>query len=325
MSDFFTEVFPNLFRIKVPLPGSPLHYLNSYVVRGTDRNLIVDTGYNSKICYDAIITALNCLEIDLNHTDIFVTHFHADHFGLVSKLKVSNTRVFFNRPEAELLKNWQGFGELMNKAKGHGLALAKLQKIFDDHPGSKFGIKWASEAKTLSDGQTLSYGNYTFTCIETPGHTPGHMCLYESNRKILISGDHILKEITPNIQCWHDDENPLKLYLRSLKRLRSFDVGLILPGHRPLFENMESRISELLSHHEHRFNEIKNILDENPKTAFETASKMKWDIQAPSWEEVPIVQQWFATGEALSHLRYLEVQREIIRRSTDEIVKFELR
>lgn len=318
------ELYPDLFSIRVPLPDSPLQYVNSYVIRAARRSLIIDTGFNCKASYNAITKGLTFLGIDLAHTDIFVTHFHADHFSLVPKLKTPTSRIYFNRPEAEILENWQGFGTMLDNAERQGFPSTKLQKALDAHPGSKFGVEWAPEAKLLSEGQELSYGRYTFTCVETPGHTLGHICLYESSQKIFISGDHVLKDITPNIQCWTDHENPLHRYMESLEKVRFLDVDLVLPGHRRRFNDLTARIDELISHHMDRLNEIRNILDKGPRTAFETAAKMNWDIQASNWDDFPIAQQWFATGEALSHLRYLEVNREIKAQSNGELIRFQL-
>ncbi len=318
------EVCPDLFCIKVPLPDSPLKYLNSYVVRTPSRNLIIDTGFNKKICFDTMMTGLNTLEIKLANTDIFITHFHADHFSLVPKLKTPTTRIFFNRPEAELLENWQGFGKMLENAGKQGFPKEKLKLALEAHPGSKFGVEWVPEVKILSEGQTLTYGDYTFTCVETPGHTLGHICLHETANKIFISGDHVLIDITPNIQCWKDDENPLKNYINSLEKIRDFDVDLVLPGHRRRFTDLKSRVDELISHHDERLDEICNILDKAPLSAYKVAAKMNWDIKASNWNEFPIAQQWFATGEALSHLRYLEEKKEISRHVIKKNVQFEL-
>jgi glyoxylase-like metal-dependent hydrolase (beta-lactamase superfamily II) len=270
-----------------------------------------------------MVNGLNTLGVDLADADIFVTHFHADHFSLVPKLKTPSTRIYFNRLEAELLENWQGFGAMLENADHNGFPKSMLKSALEEHPGSKFGVEWAPDATILSEGKTLTYGDYTFTCVETPGHTLGHICLYEANRKIFISGDHILIDITPNIQCWTDHENPLKNYMESLKKVRGFDVEFVLPGHRRLFTNLKSRADELISHHEDRLNEILNILDQGPKTAYETAKKMHWDIKALNWESFPIAQQWFATGEALSHLRYLEANGKINRRLVENKTQFE--
>ena len=104
-------------------------------------------------------------------TDIFVTHFHADHFSRIPKLKSSNTRIYFNRPDAEILENWQGFGSMMDQAGRHGFPASDLLETLEAHPGSKFGVQWIPEAAMLSDGQVLSFGDFNLTCIETPGHT----------------------------------------------------------------------------------------------------------------------------------------------------------
>ena len=318
------EICQDLFCIKVPLPDSPLKYLNSYVVRTPDRSLIIDTGFNTKVCQDAMMKGLNTLGIDLADADIFITHFHADHFGLVPKLKTRSTRVFFNRPEAELLENWEGFGTMIEFADHHGFPKTKLKPALEAHPGNKFGTEWLPMVNILSEGQILTYGGYSFTCVETPGHTLGHICLYEENRKIFISGDHVLIDISPNIQCWTDHENPLKSYMESLVKIRNFDVELVLPGHRRSFTTLGSRVDELILHHEERLNEVRNILDRGPKTAYETAGQMNWDIKAAGWNDFPIAQQWFATGEALSHLRYLEANGEITRQSIEKIIQFKL-
>ena len=268
------------------------------------------------------MNGLNTLGIDLANADIFVTHFHADHFSLVPQLKTPTTNVFFNRREMETLESWEGFETMIEIAHRHGFPKEKLQSALEAHPGSKFGDEWAPEVKVLTEKQELTYGDYTFTCIETPGHTYGHICLYEAAKKILISGDHVLIDITPNIQCLTDHENPLKSYIESLNKIREFEVDLVLPGHRRRFTDLASRVDELIAHHMERLNEIRNILNQGHKTAYETASLMHWDIKAANWGNFPIAQQWFATGEALSHLRYLEELKEIGRQSIGTYIKF---
>ena len=87
----------NLYRIIIPLPNSPLKDLNSYVIKGGDRNLIIDTGFNRTVCYEAMQQGLNELAIDLNRTDFMLTHMHADHTGLVERLATDSSRIFFSR------------------------------------------------------------------------------------------------------------------------------------------------------------------------------------------------------------------------------------
>ena len=79
------EIFPGLYRLKIPLPESPLKFLNSYIIKGPDKNLLIDTGLNRKECLEAMQDGLAKLKVDLKKTDIFITHLHADHFGLVGQ------------------------------------------------------------------------------------------------------------------------------------------------------------------------------------------------------------------------------------------------
>lgn len=307
------ELLPDLFRLKIPLPDSPLKYLNSYVVKGADRSLIIDTGLNRKECLDAMQAGLRSLNLDLEAADIFITHLHADHFGLVTKLATDTTQVYFSRPEKELIESWEGFGAMLIYAGHNGFPEDELQTALDKHPGAKYGSEWMPEMKLLEDGDEIRAGQYAFRCVATPGHTMGHICLYEPGKHILVAGDHILIDITPNIQCWSDTQNPLKHYLSSLDKVYDLKVDLTLPGHRRLIHNHQTRIEDLKRHHFERLSEVLSILKRGPLNAFRVASRMTWDIDSESWDQFPVAQKWFATGEAISHLRYLEEDGKLTR------------
>jgi glyoxylase-like metal-dependent hydrolase (beta-lactamase superfamily II) len=318
------EILPNLFRLKIPLPDSPLKYLNSYVIKGPDRNLIIDTGLNRRECLEAMQAGLGTLGIDLKASDIFITHLHADHFGLVTKLATDTSHVYFSRPEKELIESWEGFGPMIAYAGQNGFPENELQAALDKHPGAKFGSEWIPEMKLLEDGDEIRIGDYEFRCVVTPGHTMGHICLYEPDKKILVAGDHILIDITPNIQCWSDTQNPLKHYLASLEKVYSLKVELTLPGHRRLIENHQTRIEELKRHHADRLTEVLSILKAGAMNAFQVASQMTWDIDSESWDQFPVAQKWFATGEAISHLRYLEEEGQLVRNAGGKITLYGL-
>ncbi len=308
------ELFPGLYCIRVPLPKSPLKYLNSYVVKGDDRTLVVDTGFNHRDCLEVMQAGLAELNIDPYRTDYFITHLHADHFGLVHRLASKTSRIYFNRPDSELIESWEGFGPMIAYAGRNGFPEDELRSALENHPGHKHGSEWVPKLNIINDGDIFRIGPYRFACILTPGHSTGHMCLFDSSHKILIAGDHLLIDITPNIQCWSDDQNPLGQYLASLERVRELDVAHVLPGHRRRFSDHRRRIDELLQHHEDRLAETLAILRSGSKNAYDVASQMKWDIRSDSWAECPVTQRWFATGEVISHLRLLEEQGRIVRR-----------
>ena len=316
------EIQKDLFRIKVPLPETPLKYLNAYVVHSPERSLVIDTGLNHQQCLAALRAGLGRIGVDPARCDYFITHLHSDHFGLITRLATDDTRVYFNHPEAEIIENWQGFGPMLDYIGRNGFPLERLVSALEAHPGSKFGTDWVPPLQMLAEGDVLRVGGYAFECVETPGHTLGHTCLYEPRQRLFIAGDHILDGISPNIQCWAEGRNPLKQYLASLVKVRPLAVDLVLPGHRRLFTRFKDRIDELIAHHDHRLGEVLEILNEGPRSGYGVASRMTWDIQAPDWESFPVAQQWFATGEAMAHLRYLEEEEKIQRQVQNGVVRF---
>lgn len=304
------NVSDNLFRIEVPLVKNPLRAINAYVVTSGHRNLLVDTGMNRPECRHALEAGLRELGVDRAKTDFFITHFHADHLGLVTALARKDSRVYFNEPEARWIGAFtaQSFLEsLIKHAAASGFPEKRLENALKEHPGIKYSPREYPELTILSDGDIIEAGDYRFTCIHTPGHSPGHLCLHDPNKGIFISGDHVLEDITPNISAAMDDADMLGAYLESLDKVYDLDITLVLPGHRRTFSDCRARIRELKEHHQLREEEVLKILKTGTYTAYETAARMTWDF-ADSWEQFPMMQKWFAVGEAAAHLRHLEIR-----------------
>jgi glyoxylase-like metal-dependent hydrolase (beta-lactamase superfamily II) len=298
------EIAKDIYRIEIPLPGNPLKAVNSYVIKGRDRHLIVDTGMRRKECMETMRSGLDALDVDLVATDFFITHFHADHLGLVSELATADTKIYLNRIEADLTLS-DGLGQASKNASLQGFPEDELQNAVTGHPGSRFGPRLPLLFSQTHDGQAIEVGRYRLRCVETPGHSFSHTCLYAEGQGLLFSGDHVLMDITPNVQAWADNWNPLEEYLKSLERTAKLDVNLVLPGHRSVFADLRIRTEELREHHERREEEVRVILEGKEMTAYEVASKMTWDIPFESFDLFPLSQRWFATGEAVAHLVHL--------------------
>lgn len=310
----YEEILPDLFRIDIPLPKNPLKYLNSYVIRGKDRYLIIDTGMNREECRSAMFGGLEKLGVDLNRTDLFITHLHADHLGQAGVLATRTSKVYFNETEAKMIGHIRPSGQDFEETYfSHGFPKEEFKTAIAAHPAERY--KSSSENidfTPVKEGDAIEIGKYSFRCVSTPGHTPGHMCLYEAGKKILVAGDHILFDITPNIAWWPHFENPLKRYLESLKKIDSFDIALLLPAHRRLLKDHHKRIQELQEHHRLRLNEILTTLREGAKTSYQIAPHITWDLDADSWEEFPPIQKWFAMNETIAHVLYLEAEGSIL-------------
>ena len=305
------EILPNLYRTEIPLPQNPLKALNSYLIKGDGRFLIIDTGMNREECMSVMSDSLKQLGVDLKRTDFFITHLHADHLGLVSSLTTDTSTIYFNQPDASVFKDPNLWDKITAFTRTTGLSEDEIEMAMGRHPGRMYRPKGPLDFHILKEDDTIGIGDYLFRCVETPGHTRGHICLYEPNKKIFVSGDHILGDITPNISLLSRDGNPLQAYLESLDKVYPFDVRLVLPGHRTPFTDHRKRIEELKHHHQVRVNEVLSILERGKQNAVQIASQMTWDMTYDSWEEFPVQQKWFATGEAIAHLKYLEEQGKV--------------
>ena len=96
------QILPDLYRIEIPLPKSPLKSLNSYLIKGQGRFLIIDTGMNREECMHPMLLSLEKLDVDLKNTDFFITHMHVDHLGLVGNMATKESKIYFNEVEASL-------------------------------------------------------------------------------------------------------------------------------------------------------------------------------------------------------------------------------
>lgn len=307
----FEEVLPNIFRIEVPLPNNPLKSLNAYLVKGTSRHLLIDTGFNRSECWQALTDSLKQLGVHTDQLDIFVTHLHADHSGLAADLATSEKAtiwasagdaIFVNNSVKDNPVYWESW---FNDMQAHGCEKTMLDKLKSSHPAVIYAPEHAIAFSLAKEGDVLHYGNYDLHVLSTPGHTPDHLVLYMPSEKTLFSGDMILGDITPNISRWPGTQDSLGAYLKSLDRLESFDITCTLPGHRRIVHDTAARINALKKHHEVRLNEVLDILKGGAMVATDVASKMHWEMRFMTWDEFPPPQKWFATGEALAHLDHL--------------------
>ncbi len=302
-------------------PGTTVEVTYGNAVLNKTRSLVIDTGMNRKECLTALSASLKELNVKLSTTDFFITHLHTDHLGLAGILAAEGSKIFFNGLEAEMMnadeetreQRWQAIFRVFLK---HGFPEEELKASLDSHPGRRYrGIERLRFSRT-KDGDVIQAGEFSFRCIGTPGHSPGHTCLYEPEKKLLLSGDHILADITPNITFWVELDNALKTYLESLEKVGLLEVSLVLPGHRRLITDHRARIRELREHHRDRLKEVIDALEEGDKSTFQVAPCISWDIDCKTWSEFPPAQKWFAFGEALAHLKFLEAEGKI--RSTEQ-------
>jgi glyoxylase-like metal-dependent hydrolase (beta-lactamase superfamily II) len=302
------EVYKNIYQIDITLPKSPLKLLHSYIIRGENRNLIIDTGFNDPKCKDDLFRALYELGIDLDYTDIFLTHFHADHTGLICSLLTGKNKVYCSDIDGTFLNDSVSEDKLKHMVNVNldiSSTPAERRLDYSNHPAKVYIMDNVIDYTAVVEGDIIDLGDYKFKVLDLPGHTKGLCGLYEENHKMLFSGDHILNKITPNIIFWNFEEDSLQIYKNSLEKVRNMDVKYIYSAHRDIVENHVKRIDEILIHHEKRLKEIFDFIADEKKTAYEIANSITWDFGDGDFGKFGVQQVWFAVSEMLSHLEHL--------------------
>jgi len=316
--EMVTNVCGNIYTFPITLPNNPLKWLNCYVVKSdSGRDLLVDTGFNRPECMAALQEGMRKLDMTPENTDIFLTHLHADHTGNAFALHRMGSQVFMSALDHSRMlrsqrENWQ---PARRRTVEEGMSEAEMTVVFQHNPGIIYGPE-PFDAVEVQEGAALSYGGHMFETVFTPGHTPGHMCLYDRKEKIMFLGDHVLFDITPNICMWQGVPDSLGAYLESLRKIRDFEIAVALPAHRNTSDmTVAERVDDLIVHHERRLSLTKEILHAHPGlTAYEIAARLKWKIRCDSWEDFPPGQKYFALGETVAHIDYLIRRGQMVRR-----------
>lgn len=310
------EIAKDLYRIPVPLPGNPLKELNSYFIRGGERDLLVDTGFRKAECLDALQAGLRRLGSQPARRDVLITHLHTDHAGTADLAVGPRGRIYVNHAELSYSRRNRAEnldGEMLRRFESEGFDRAHMRRLFAAESDNMKMPGFGSRLVVLQARQCLTYGDYRLETIPVPGHTPGNMMLWAEKQGIMFCGDHILFDVSPNITPYAGVEDSLGNYLDSLREAANYPVRLALPGHRKSGD-YQARIAQLLAHHARRLDQVRRIVQETPGLcACEIAQRMPWNIRAESWEDFPVAQQWFAMGECMAHLDHIRAAGQITR------------
>lgn len=314
------EIVPGIHQLKlpVPIPNNQLADVNVYLIQGENDWMLVDTGWNTKEAFDALEKQVR--EIGISFEDvsrIIITHFHADHYGLTGRLKqLSKATIALHQVEIDLIDSRyidmdNLLAEIAQWLRLHGVPERKLPRLQKASLGARKFVLPALPEIALRGGEKFAHGSFNFEVLWTPGHSPGHICLYEPRKRILLSGDHILPTIFPNVGLHpQSGDNPLGDYLHSLEAIERLEVDLVLPAHEHVFTGLRQRIEELYRHHQERRAAIINVLKEGAKTAYEISLEIPWIINGVtmSFEELTPLDKRLAVMSALAHLEPLRAE-----------------
>jgi len=327
--EFFLEVAKNVFQLKLPIPDNPLGTINAYLIKTNEGSMLVDTGWNAPNTYETLIDKMKSYGVGLNDIRyIFITHIHPDHYGLVGKLEsVTDSKLIIHKLDRDLLHSHylqpSGLVDDVEAWLQKNGVPAETKTMYSRSSLNVLGyVQVAMPNMVVEGGERIRLGDFNFEIVWTPGHSPGHICLYEVNQKFLISGDHILEKITPNISLnFEGMRNPLPDYLDSFQTLRELDVELVLPAHGDIFTSYYERIDQIIHHHLERMDGMISLFNEGSQTGYQIAKLTKWYLP---WEDLPMFSKKVAVTETLAHLELLVTTGRLSKQESGGVIMYSL-
>jgi glyoxylase-like metal-dependent hydrolase (beta-lactamase superfamily II) len=327
-----TEIIPGVYWLKLPMivnDQSDLPFVNAYVIRGKDGYLLVDTGWNTEESFEALTKGMAEIGADVKSIiQIIVTHVHPDHYGMAGHIKkISGASLAMHHIEKDFIESrYVSMEALLNQIDellgANGVPAVTIKSLSNATVGLERYVVPASPDILLHDDETVTTGLFSFKVLWTPGHSSGHICLYEPEEKIFLSGDHILPAITPNVSVHPQSiENPLGRYFDSLNQLKKLEVERALPGHEEPFTDFRERIETILKHHEDRNGEILAALGDKAKTSYQIAQRVSWGYKS-SWSSLPDFHKRMAVLETLAHLEMMAANGRVDRLPGEDIMLF---
>ncbi len=311
------RVADGVYQLKVPVP-IPLRFVSAYLIEGPDGWTLLDTGFDYPDGRAAWEAGASSLGFDLRGdvSRILVSHFHPDHLGAARWLQgLSGAPVYMLGEEIEHSRFvWEDDGEGATPVEN--LVLNGMPRDLAERAGSgmRANLRLPEKMLPLRAGEEIPLGGSAARVVHAPGHADYQYMLHDESRGILFAADHVLLKITPNIGLWPESlPHPLARYLKSLSGMRGMNADLILPGHGPVFHDLNGRIDELLSHHEERLEVMYRELESGSKTPFEVSG-------AVFRETLTFYEQCFAMAETLAHLDHLVLEGRAERIENETVI-----
>ncbi len=307
-------VAPGLWSIPVPIPDNPLRYVLVYVLELPGGKVaIVDAGWNTDEAWQALTGGLVSVGSSIEDVQaVLVTHIHPDHYGLAGRVREeSGAWIGLHPADVAILQDRYVTTDLLLESMRGLLEDAGVpeDRLPDLNLASMMVRSLVTMAKpdvAFEHGQLVDLAGWDLRTIWTPGHSPGHVCFYSEKRKLLLSGDHVLPRITPNVGVHSQQHaNPLGDFLQSLLAVRNIEEKEVLPAHEYRFHGLADRVDAIIEHHGERLEAIVAIVEEQPGcTAWHVTITLPW---SRPWEEIPPFMQRAAVSETLAHLVLLSL------------------
>jgi glyoxylase-like metal-dependent hydrolase (beta-lactamase superfamily II) len=305
------RVLPGLWRLRLPLPWPGVPHGNAWAIAAGSGIVLVDTGTHGPGSLAQLERAMEQVNLRLEHVRLLVcTHAHSDHWGQAApvceragcELWMHPNHAHATRtagdPEAALARR-------LEVGRQSGVPQRVLEAYAERLSGIPSGIAKVIEPdRDLVEGVQFETDLGTWTTYETPGHAPSHVCFYQPERRLLISGDHLLGRISLYYDYgWTPD--PIGEFLDSLERVDALDARLALAGHGRPFTDVHAHVEGNRALVRERIGRVVAALGRGePRSALEISPEV--------YEEpVTAANGAWLLSQTLSYLQHLERQGRV--------------
>jgi glyoxylase-like metal-dependent hydrolase (beta-lactamase superfamily II) len=304
------RVLPGLWRLRLPLPWPGVPHGNAYAIAAGNGIVLVDTGLHEPGSMRQLELALDQAGLRVEHVRLVVcTHAHSDHYGQAAPIMERSGAELWMHPRHQHMTQAaedpeRAFERRYEIARQSGVPAETLAAYREARGPARFGIaEIVLPDRELVPGVEVQTDLGGWQVYETPGHAPSHVVLHQPERRLLLSGDHLLGRVSLYYDFGYTPD-PAGEFLDSLDVVDGLDVQLVLAGHgrpvrdaRALAEANRRAVAD-------RLDRVRRSLSDGPRTPFDVVPEML-DTELPG----PMMVGWGLT-EALCYLRHMELRGE---------------
>ncbi|MDX2040554.1 MAG: MBL fold metallo-hydrolase [Acidobacteriota bacterium] len=306
--------------IPTPFPVGPI---NIYLVI-EDPLTLVDTGPKTDEALAALRAQLQQLGFSIKDIQrVILTHTHEDHCGLAATIQQeSGARVYVHEWEYQNISEHRATRVNRNLLIPAGVPAEELETMAGRYELIHHYADAVANVEAFRDEQEFVFASGSLRIVHTPGHTPGSCCLLREATRLMLTGDTVLKTITPNPVLNSDPVDPsrrfpsLGEYLVSLARIRELAPTLLKTSHGGDVTDYEEHFHRSVKQIQERQNKVIGFVAKQGVTA--------WEMSKLLFPKVDNLNRFLAVSEAVAHLD-LAVAEEKLRIEKRGDVEFYLR